>query len=149
MADWLSSVEGQKGEKIWQFALQASNTPPDQRVFPKSQRLRKRAEFLRLATGSSTYAVKGFLLVWQNNDLIQPRLGITASKKVGCAVLRNRVKRYAREFFRNNKLLLPAVDINIIARRESAIMDFPSVMRELENAFRYIGISPCSRASRS
>ncbi len=80
---------------------------------------------------------------------MQPRLGVTASKKVGCAVTRNRIKRYVREVFRNNRPLLPAVDMNVIARRESATMDFRSVLRELEKAFRHIGTSPCSRALRS
>jgi ribonuclease P protein component len=80
---------------------------------------------------------------------MQPRIGITVSRKVGCAVTRNKVKRYIREIFRHNRHTLPAVDMNVIARRESATMDFPSVLRELEKALRHIGISPCSRASRS
>lgn len=117
--------------------------------FPKSARLRKRAEFVGLSKAANSYVVKGFLLVWQPNDLMQPRLGVTVSKKIGCAVTRNKVKRYIREIFRHNRHTLPAVDMNVIARRESATMDFPSVLRELEKALRHIGISPCSRASRS
>lgn len=80
---------------------------------------------------------------------MQSRLGVTVSKKIGCAVTRNRIKRCIREIFRHNRHLLPAVDMNVIARRESATMDFRSVQRELEKAFRHIGTSPCSRASRS
>ncbi|HEX9024414.1 MAG TPA: ribonuclease P protein component [Geobacteraceae bacterium] len=120
-----------------------------QASFPKSARLRKRAEFVRLSKAAGSYAVKGFLLVWQPNELMQARLGVTVSKKIGCAVTRNRVKRCIRELFRHNRHLLPAVDMNVIARRESATMDFRSVQRELEKAFRHIGTSPCSRASRS
>ncbi|MBI2354280.1 MAG: ribonuclease P protein component [Deltaproteobacteria bacterium] len=118
-------------------------------TYPKSLRLRKRADFLRLSSAADKFAVKGFLLVWQTNDLAQPRLGVTVSKKIGCAVVRNRLKRYIREVFRHNRLLLTAVDMNVIARRESATMDFLSVLRELEKAFRHIGTSTCSRASRS
>jgi ribonuclease P protein component len=109
-------------------------------------RLRKRTDFTVLSTADSKFVVKGFLLVWQPNVLPLARLGITASKKVGNAVTRNRIKRYIREFFRNHRLLLPAIDINVIARRESAEMDFHGVLQELEKAFRYIGKSPCSRA---
>jgi ribonuclease P protein component len=116
-------------------------------TFPKSARLRKRAEFLQLASAPHKSTVRGFLVVWRENDLQSARLGITASKKIGCAVVRNRVKRYLREFFRRNRLEMAPVDVNIIARRESALMTFPDIERELNKALRLIGLSPCSRAS--
>lgn len=116
-------------------------------TFPKSARLRKRAEFLQLASAPHKSTVRGFLVVWRDNNLHSARLGITASKKVGCAVVRNRVKRYLREFFRHNRLEMASVDVNIIARRESALMTFPDIERELNKALRLIGLSPCSRAS--
>jgi ribonuclease P protein component len=111
--------------------------------------LRKRADFLRLSGSTDKITVKGFLLVWQVSEQAQARLGVTVSKKVGCAVTRNRLKRYIREIFRHNRQLLPSVDMNVIARRDSATMDFPSVQRELEKAFRFIGKPSCSRAPRS
>ncbi|WP_191966029.1 ribonuclease P protein component [Oryzomonas japonica] len=106
-------------------------------------------EFLRLLNSPHKFATKGFLVVWQENDGSQARLGVTVSKKVGCAVVRNRIKRYTRETFRQMRLFLPCVDLNVVARRESAMMDFGAVRRELEKAFRHIGISPCSSALRS
>ena len=115
-------------------------------TLPKSARLRKRAEFLRLTSAQHKSVVRGFLVVWSENNLQKSRLGITASKKIGCAVVRNRIKRYLREFFRHNRLAMAAVDINIIARRESALMTFPDIQLELNKAFSLIGVSPCSRA---
>jgi ribonuclease P protein component len=115
-------------------------------TFPKTARLRKRAEFLRLASAQQKTSVRGFLVVWSENELQTVRLGITASKKIGCAVVRNRIKRYLREFFRHNRSGMAAVDVNVIARRESALMTYPNIVRELNKAFRLIGISPCSRA---
>ena len=115
-------------------------------TFPKSARLRKRADFLQLASAQHKTAVRGFLVVWRENNMQTARLGVTASKKIGCAVVRNRVKRYLREFFRHNRLNMAPVDINIIARRESAFMQFPDIERELNKALRLIGLSPCSRA---
>lgn len=150
-----SNAEGPRVVRTCPFALQPSNSSAgDERVtavstFPKTVRLRKRADFVRLSGSIDKFVAKGFLVVWQVNDLLQPRLGVTVSKKVGCAVTRSRVKRYIREVFRHNRLLLPPVDMNVIARRESATMDFRSVQRELEKTFRHIGTSPCSRASRS
>ena len=116
-------------------------------TFPKSARLRKRAEFLQLASAQHKSAARGFLVVWRENDMHMARLGITASKKIGCAVVRNRVKRCLREFFRHNRLEIASVDVNIIARRESALMTFPDIERELTKALRLIGLSSCSRAS--
>ena len=114
--------------------------------FPKEARLRKRSEFLQLSQTQNKHFVKGFLLVWRENSGALARLGVTVSKKVGCAVVRNRVKRYIREIFRHDRILLVAVDVNIIARNESANMDFFEVQRELNKALRLIGVSACSRA---
>lgn len=86
-------------------------------------------------------------MVWRENNLQTARLGITASKKIGCAVVRNRIKRSLREIFRHNRLDMAAVDMNVIARRESALMTFPEIERELSKVLRLIGLSPCSRAA--
>ena len=118
-------------------------------TFPSSLRLRKRSEFLKLRDSVEKFASRGILVVWQENDLAYARIGVTVSKKVGCAVTRNRVKRFVRETFRNNRLMLPAVDLNVIARSESATMNFARMQQELLKAFNYIGISPCSRVSHS
>lgn len=118
-------------------------------AFPKSVRLRKRPEFIKLSNSSEKIHVAGFLLVWLNNEYSIPRIGITVSKKVGCSVVRNRIKRYLREIFRHDRMLLPSVDINIIARKESASMVYSDVRREITKAFRLIGTPTCSRASRS
>lgn len=115
--------------------------------FPKAVRLRKRTEFLNLSKAQAKTSVKGFLLVWSENNGLSARMGITVSRKIGCAVMRNRVKRYLREIFRHDRMLLPPVDVNIIARRESALMDYSDVRREIIRAFRLIGTSTCSRAS--
>jgi ribonuclease P protein component len=54
-----------------------------------------------------------------------------------------------REIFRNNFSLLPAVDLNVIARSDSATMNFQGLKQELLKAFRHIGVLPCSRESHS
>lgn len=115
-------------------------------TFPKIAHLRKRAEFIQLASAKHKITVSGFLIVWQKNDLKVARLGLTVSKKVGSAVLRNKIKRYVREYFRRVRLKLPIVDINVIARHESAQMNFSDVELELVKAFHKIGVVTCSKA---
>ncbi len=47
----------------------------------------------------------------------QPKLGMTVNKRVGNAVVRNRLKRQMREWFRQARLWLPRErDIVVIAR---------------------------------
>ncbi len=60
------------------------------------------------------------------------RLGITVSRKVGNAVVRNRVKRLVREVFRQEKLCFPAgQDLVVLARRSAATVTFAQVQDEL------------------
>ena len=127
----------------------AGETVPAKKTYPSTARLRKRSEFLSLKDSAQKYVSRGILVVWRANNLAHARLGVTVSKKVGCAVTRNRIKRFVRETFRNNLLLLPAVDLNVIARSEAATMDFHGLQQELLKAFRHIGVSACSKESHS
>lgn len=53
------------------------------------------------------------------------RLGITVSRKVGNAVVRNRFKRRTREWFRSQRSLLnPELDLVVIARGPGGQMSF-------------------------
>lgn len=61
------------------------------------------------------------------------RLGLAISKKsLKLAVQRNRVKRLARESFRERIAGLPAVDIVVMSQSELASMDNAAILRQLE-----------------
>lgn len=56
---------------------------------------------------------------------IQSRLGLTASRKVGNAVVRNRFKRRTREWFRARRSdFEESVDLVVIARRSGARLSY-------------------------
>lgn len=59
------------------------------------------------------------------------RLGITASRRVGSAVVRNRVKRQVREWFRVARSEIGPADIVVIARAAGARLESEEVRREL------------------
>lgn len=74
-----------------------------------------------------------FSLVAAVNDCGHDRLGLTVSRRVGGAVVRNRAKRQLRECFRLNKREQdPAVDLVLLARKEIA----GCVQGELEREYR-------------
>jgi ribonuclease P protein component len=101
--------------------------------FDKSARLRKRIEFTALAVSGRKVYLPNFIIVNAASDFSWPRIGITASKKVGNSVCRNRIKRLIREFFRNNRDLFLSADYNIIARSGSVNLGYGAVCQELTN----------------
>ncbi len=66
-------------------------------------------------------------------------MGVTVSKKVGHAVMRNRVKRLVREYFRLNRALFDdAYDMNVIAKTGVARLSSQEINQALEGIFRAI-----------
>ena len=66
---------------------------------------------------TSGYANGHLVLYARKNHSQHNRVGITVSKKLGCAVVRNRVRRRLREVYRlNEDRFTPGWDIVIVAR---------------------------------
>ena len=103
--------------------------------FPKTARLRKRAEFVNLSRRGVKLQSANFVVVWAKGQQ-ENRLGVTVSGKVGNAVTRNRIKRSIREYFRRHRAELPMEsDILIIARSGAAELEGHGVRVELEKIF--------------
>lgn len=80
--------------------------------------------FRRLyATSGQTNGL--MVLYAKKNRLSQNRVGITVSKKLGGAVVRNRVRRRLREVYRlNESRFLPGYDIVVVARSRAVEASF-------------------------
>ena len=73
--------------------------------FPRTIRVRKRADFLRIQGRGQKFRTQHFLVFIMasqsgTNSHFRPRIGITVTRKIGKAVVRNRIKRLLREAFR-------------------------------------------------
>jgi len=100
--------------------------------FPKSERLLNRKDFVNLNRFGKKCHTRHFLVIFRQNLLGINRLGITASKKAGNAVKRNRIKRLIREYFRLNKHnIYQGCDIIIIAKKGADELALAEAAEEL------------------
>ncbi len=91
------------------------------RGFSKEERLRKRREFLGAYERGDKVQSEYFVLYILENGRPYHRLGVTVSRKIGSAVVRNRIKRRLREIFRANKQAIsPHCDFAVNAKRAAA-----------------------------
>ena len=87
--------------------------------FPRTARVRRRREFTQIQGEGIRVHTDAFTIVVARAPA-KARLGLTVSKRVGNAVVRNRVKRLLREIFRRRAQALPAIDLVIIAKPNAA-----------------------------
>jgi ribonuclease P protein component len=120
----------------------------------KLETLKVRADFLRVASAGRRSAGPG-LVVQAAPHPRQPsattgiRVGFTASRKVGDAVVRNRAKRRMRAAAARVLPTLgrPGTDYVLIARAGTADRPFAGLIADLEAALRRIGRGAAQRPS--
>ena len=108
--------------------------------------LRKRSEFLKVRTARLRYVRQGLIMQMREHNLDEKesddvgslRLGFTVSKKVGNAVVRNRVKRRLKSAA---KAILPTQalanrDLVIIGRQYTLKQPFQELLNDLEYALK-------------
>lgn len=109
-------------------------TPAARFGFPKEARFRCREDFQHLWTVGRKQHTPHFLIYWAHSDVgqTQGRLGVTVSRKVGNAVVRNRIKRLVRERFRLLRPRIGAIDLSIIAKRSASDVVNPILSAEID-----------------
>jgi ribonuclease P protein component len=102
--------------------------------FGRADRLRKAGEFIQLQRRGARYQSGHFVLYGLGGAKDEPsRLGITVSRRVGNAVVRNRLKRRVRECYRLKlRAMLPAgVAMVVIARKGAGDLEWATIDAEL------------------
>lgn len=84
----------------------------------------------------------GYLVLYaRKNRISGNRLGITVSKKLGHAVVRNRTRRRLREVYRlNEERFAPGWDIVVVARNRAVNAPFPRLTDSFLSLARKAGI---------
>jgi ribonuclease P protein component len=104
----------------------------------RDRKVRRHADFQRIqsATGQAGRATTAHFvfLVARTPALAEggkSRLGLVVTRKIGNAVVRNRIKRVCRECFRlEPDFLPPGVDVIVIARRGAEALGLAQVTEE-------------------
>lgn len=121
--------------------------------FGRERRIRRRADFLRVqAIGERATSRHFVILVAAREDgpevhsrALPSRLGIVATKKVGDATMRNRIKRVCRECFRLWPGFVPdGIDLVVIARSGADELPLATV-REEWAAARAVVLKRCAK----
>lgn len=107
-------------------------------------RIRRRAEFLKVAAGRRKWATPGLIMqvrAWDDGERSALpadtlRVGFTASRKVGSAVARNRARRRLRAAVRETlpRMGCPAHDYVLIARSATLQRPYAALVGDIATA---------------
>jgi ribonuclease P protein component len=102
--------------------------------FPKSVRLRSTGQFQKVFAARRSAADHAVILFAVPNELPHSRLGLSVSKKIGNAVVRNRWKRLLREAFRKSLSELPSgFDFVVLPKRNVDVRTVKHLEQSLKN----------------
>ena len=103
--------------------------------WPKESRILRSREFRRVQKNGRKWKSRDFLFLYLPNQKNQVRIGLVVSKKVGNAVVRNRVKRRLREIFRSKiHSYLKGVDIVVIVFSSFVEKELPCIEEQCKRA---------------
>ena len=104
----------------------------------KSYRVKENKEFQEILRTGKSFANRELVIYYKEKDEQNHfRFGVSVGKKIGNAVMRNKIKRHIREALRQlEKKIKPDVDLIVIARKPTVQMNTPQIERSLSHLLR-------------
>ena len=99
-----------------------------------------RAGFLKARFDGTKALSRGLVIQAVSSDDTGWRVGLTASKKIGNAVKRNRARRRMRALAQNylSPIAEPGTDYVLIARRDTVTANWEELAQGLQKAIHYL-----------
>ena len=102
-------------------------------MLPKRYRLTRSEDFARIREMGECFTARRLVLCYQRNDGVGLRVGFSVSKRVGGAVVRNRVKRRLRaNMCALCEVIEPGWDVVVIARQQASTATSSQLNTELD-----------------
>lgn len=101
-------------------------------------RLRKKEHFAKVFKHGKSAANHQFVVYVKPSPDAKPfRFGVSASKKIGNAVVRNRIRRRVKEIVRQMEPdIKPGVDIICIVRKPALELDYAGLKKSIHHVFK-------------
>ena len=105
----------------------------------KEQRLRRKGDFSLVYAQGQTWANRFLVVKARPTEATVSRLGFSVGKRLGGAVVRNRIRRWLREVARRSPVA-PGWDVVVIARRGVNEGGYVQIRRSMEELLRRGGL---------
>jgi ribonuclease P protein component, eubacterial len=104
--------------------------------------MRANRHFKRVYSKGDSIAGGYLVLYYQKNNTDQNVLGITVSKKIGKAVIRNRVRRLIKESYRLEEThIKTGYDLIFVSRTKAVGVSFKTIQRDMLYLLKKAGFS--------
>ena len=105
-------------------------------TLPRARIIKRRADFQRVYHAGRSAACRYFVLYTMQDEKLAGKVGFAAGKKLGCAAVRNRVKRLLRECYRlHQDDLKGGIAVLLVGRKAMA----EAKCQDVERAYLSLG----------
>ena len=105
----------------------------------KISSLKKRSDFLEHRKSCEAFYGKVLIINYKFTDGCEPKIGYTVTKKLGSAVVRNRIKRVLRSIVqRNLELIRDGMCLEFIPKKRFQESSFKDIENDFKDIFKKI-----------
>lgn len=104
----------------------------------KEYRIRKNEDFNSIISKKTSCANQSFVVYYTKNDISHIRVGISVSKKLGNAVVRNKIKRQVRMLVKETFNLEESIDYIVIVRNKYLQLQYEENKKEIKYVYQKI-----------